>query len=252
MCIRDRPCIVQVGDVLWLGSAMPGAPAIGCLVGIAFAAFGFVSLSGGLQIDSLSWALIYLGAMATECLVTKKIVSHIQLEPWGLVLYNNLLALCLMPFTFIQEPQAMDYATWVPELMESSAYIPVIVSCGMGLTISFFGLNARKGLSATSFMVLGVVNKLASVILNFFLWEHHAPPAALACLAVCIGLGVLYSQVNSKPAAPPAEEAIRSEEKVPLSEVVGTHDLQEDSEEECSMDLIEMLVGDEEAAEKNE
>ena len=42
-----------------------------------------------IEIKSYSWGLFYLIVMSAECLVTKKIVSSIKLQPWGLVLYNN-------------------------------------------------------------------------------------------------------------------------------------------------------------------
>merc|ERR1712216_468219 len=77
---------------------------------------------------------------------------------------------------------------------EGDALGPVLASCAFGISISYFGLNARKTLQATAFSVLGVVCKFGTVLINTLLWEHHASPLGIFWLCVCIAGGILYQQ----------------------------------------------------------
>ena len=73
----------------------------------------------------------------------------------------------------------------------------VALSCAIGLGISFFGLNARRALSATAFTVLGVACKFLSIAINSTVWAHHAPHAALPWLLLALLGSVLYQKASN-------------------------------------------------------
>ena len=77
------------------------------------------------------------------------------------------------------------------------SYGPVALSCVFGLAISFFGFSCRQALSATSFTVVGVTNKLLTVLINVTVWAKHASNFGVCMLLVCIGGGVLYQVSKS-------------------------------------------------------
>jgi solute carrier family 35 protein len=54
-------------------------------------------------------------------------------------------------------------------------------------------VRARQ-VSATSFTVVGIVCKLATVVVNLLIWDKHATPAGLAALGVCLFAGSIYQQ----------------------------------------------------------
>lgn len=78
---------------------------------------------------------------------------------------------------------------------------PVALSCIFGLAISFFGFSCRQALSATSFTVVGVTNKLLTVLINVTVWTKHAGAFGICMLLVCISGGVLYQVSDAIPAA---------------------------------------------------
>ena len=54
--------------------------------------------------------------------------------------------------------------------------------------------RCRGKVSATSFTVIGVMNKCLTVLLNLIVWDQHAPPGGIICLLVCLLGGSLYRQ----------------------------------------------------------
>ena len=143
--------------------------------------------------------MAYVVSMTVDMVLIKKIVTNVGLSTWGLVYYNNVLAMVLFPIAYFISG---DYARY-PEMMASlsdesnSAILAVFTSCLMGLSISYFGLGARRSVGATTFTVLGVVNKIGTVIINTLIWSHHASPMGLAFLMVCVLGGVVYQQEAS-------------------------------------------------------
>jgi len=83
-------------------------------------------------------------------------------------------------------------------LQEGAAVGAVGLSCILGLGISYFGLNARRVLSATAFTVLGAACKFVSVILNMIIWKYHAPCAAMPWLMLALVGSVVYQRVSSR------------------------------------------------------
>lgn len=72
----------------------------------------------------------------------------------------------------------------------------------------------RSMVSATTFTLVGVVNKLLTVLLNVAIWDKHSTPAGLFAVCVCLFAGTFYQQ------APRRDEEHRSE--VRLKEVDST------------------------------
>ena len=71
------------------------------------------------------------------------------------------------------------------------------LSCIFGLAISFFGFSCRRAISATGFTVLGIVNKLLTVVINFVIWDKHSTFVGTIGLLICMIGGVMYQQSTS-------------------------------------------------------
>lgn len=198
------------------------------LVFIAASAISYVFVErGGITLTSYFWGSMYLIAITADMVVVKKVVSAVKLSSWGLVYYNNLLALMFFPVgaLFTQQPRSNsstevrtgtleiiaelftlkngienDYSSDAYTVTSSltsiwnSVFFPVAVSCVFGVMISFFAMACRKELSATTFTVLGVVNKIGTVVINYTVWQFHASPLGLIFLLACIMGGVMYQQ----------------------------------------------------------
>ena len=75
----------------------------------------------------------------------------------------------------------------------------------------YTGWLCRGMVSATTYTLVGVVNKFLTVLLNVIIWDKHASPMGLFAVCVCLLSGTLYQQAPR-----------REERKVPQVEVVTT------------------------------
>jgi hypothetical protein len=91
--------------------------------------------------------------------------------------------------------------------------LPVALFCLFGLSISFFGLSCRQAISATGFTVLGIVNKLLTVVVNLLIWDKHASLSGTIGPLICMSGGVLYQQFTTKPKAPSVEPKEENDEE---------------------------------------
>uniref|UniRef100_A0A7S0MAL8 Sugar phosphate transporter domain-containing protein n=1 Tax=Cryptomonas curvata TaxID=233186 RepID=A0A7S0MAL8_9CRYP len=85
--------------------------------------------------------------------------------------------------------------------MDSEVLLAVGVSCGVGVGISYSGWWCRSKLSATSYTVVGFLNKVVVVAINAAMWDNHASVMGIAALHVCIMGGLLYEQAPPRVAA---------------------------------------------------
>jgi len=140
----------------------------------------------------------------------------------GPVLYTNLLGIAPMLIfarlggeyskfynTVINNPDGFTLPTGTIPLM--------ILGCAAGTGIGYSGWWCRDKVSATSYTIIGVMNKCLTVIINYMIWDNHAKPAGIACLALCLVGGSVYKQ------AP-----MRKTERHPESTTVGGSEIWED------------------------
>ena len=80
---------------------------------------------------------------------------------------------------------APGHDLWTPHAI---SYL--VASCVVGLAISFTGWYCRSQVTATCYTVLGVANKMVTVLVNLLIWDEHAGLArarhACAMHAPCI------------------------------------------------------------------
>ena len=170
------------------------------LIAIFLGAIGFVLVDKKFKLHSYFWGVAYVLSMTVDMVLIKKIVTNVDLSTWGLVYYNNVLAMFLFPIAYFISGDYARYPEMIASLSDesNSAVLAISTSCLMGLSISYFGLGARRSVGATTFTVLGVVNKIGTVIINTVIWSHHASPMGLTFLMVCVFGGVVYQQEASK------------------------------------------------------
>jgi GDP-mannose transporter len=71
----------------------------------------------------------------------------------------------------------------------------------------YTGWLCRGMVSATSFTLVGVVNKFLTVLLNVIVWDKHSTPSGIAAVCLCLLAGVFYQQA-------PRRDDVKSEERV--------------------------------------
>lgn len=215
----STPILVALADTLFRKQPLPSKFTFASLLVILGGAVGYVITDSAFTVTAYSWAVAYLVVITTEMVYIKHMVTHLGLNTWGFVYYNNLLSLVLSPVfalltgEFLQLRDASREHTWVGMQM----LVSVALSCLFGLAISFFGFAARRAISATAFTVTGVVNKLLTVVINVMIWDKHASNVGVSCLLLTIVGGVLYQQTTTgapKAAPPPQPKVLDADEEL--------------------------------------
>ena len=83
----------------------------------------------------------------------------------------------------------------------NTALFWLVVSCLIGMGISWAGFWCQSLVSATTYTVVGVMNKMLTVAMNVLVWDNHASTAGIASLGVCILGGSLYQQAPLRDTA---------------------------------------------------
>eukprot|EP00755_Sulcionema_specki_P012978 Sspe_Gene.52775::Locus_29222_Transcript_1_1_Confidence_1.000_Length_1257::g.52775::m.52775 len=204
------PLCTSVLETIFLRSPAPHARAIGCMLIILACAVGY-ALNGEFQTEAYGWSALYILAMSIDTVLIKKVVTDVELTRWGLVFYNNFIALAFFPlgsYLTGELDKLLEGADGVLALLaQPRVLLPVIISCIVGVAISFFGLNTRKALQATAFIVLGVMNKFLTLLVNSVIWDKHANPLGIMCVVGCISGGIAYQQaVGTSAVTKPVED----------------------------------------------
>ena len=187
------PLLVSVLEWRMLGRTLPSRRSALALLGIFFFAAGYVASDRAFAMHGLrayTWCGVYFISICLSDTCGKQLISGLQWRSiWGPVLYTNLLATPVMlGFGVLGgEVPRLAAATW-----RSSAVALYALSCVFGIAISFTGWRCRALVSATCYTVLGVANKMLTVLANVVIWDDHATPAGIACLVGCLVCATAY------------------------------------------------------------
>lgn len=199
------PIFVAIGETLYLQQPWPSLKTWLSLGTIFGGSVLYVITDYQFTFMAYSWALAYLISMSIDFVYIKHVVMTIGLNTWGLVLYNNLEALLLFPVELLImgelkkiKHEIRDESDWY----SFEVILPVGLSCLFGLAISFFGFSCRRAISATGFTVLGIVNKLLTVVINLMVWDKHSSFIGTIGLLICMFGGVMYQQSTSNKPKP--------------------------------------------------
>ncbi|XP_022958659.1 GDP-mannose transporter GONST3-like [Cucurbita moschata] len=211
------PIFVAIGETLFLHQPWPSMKTWLSLATILGGSVLYVLTDYQFTLAAYFWALAYLISMSIDFVYIKHVVMTIGLNTWGLVLYNNLEALLLFPLELLImgelkkiKHEISDESDW----HSFAVVLPVGLSCLFGLSISFFGFSCRRAISATGFTVLGIVNKLLTVVINLVIWDKHSTFIGTVGLLICMFGGILYQQsTSSKQKAATKEVRVQETEE---------------------------------------
>ncbi|KAF4757100.1 hypothetical protein FOZ63_014583, partial [Perkinsus olseni] len=207
-------------DYYYLGRELPSGKSWLALFGIVLGAFLYMVSDDGMQVQGYFWVSLYFLAIVTEMAFVKHIINTVAMSTWTRVYYNNVLSIPVLAVAAALNGElrtlAQDY-TWTVEAVPS-----LLGSCVIGIGISFYGFHLRELVTATTFTVVGVLCKVATVLLNHAIWDHHSNVVGSLALLGCIAAGTQYRQ------APPREEKTAS---VPEARDLEMNDMQSEDEE---------------------
>jgi len=140
------------------------------------------------------WALLYLSVLSFEMVYVKHVLNRLPMTTWTRVYYNNALALLFWPPFLLLGNEHRHLQEAFAALSESRAAATVSISCVLGVGISFTGFGLRNLVTATTFTVLGVMNKVLTVLMSYLLITGAATFMGVVGLFACIGAGTMYEQ----------------------------------------------------------
>lgn len=207
------PLIVSFLDPIFLGRELPSRRSIAALSVIVVGAFGYASTDDVFKTQGLSayfWPTLYLGIITFEMVYGKKIVNGVKFKTLsGPVQYTNLLGWPPMlmfakaggefeRLNDLMKSYDVDSIFGLLGKLPTESIALLILGCFIGTGIGYTGWWCRGKVSATSFTLIGVLNKCMTVIVNMMIWDQHANAAGTFSLFLCLVGGSLYTQSPMK------------------------------------------------------
>ncbi len=232
------PIAVVVADWYFRAQALPSTRAWLALLGIVVGVIVYVAndfaeerrvepAAGGVdapsRLGTYVWPSIYFCFIVSEMVYTKcararaapprplrardasaaslsrprrrYVIDGVAMSTWSRVYYNNTLSLmpaCLMGLASGELAALLSFE-W-----SATHVLSIAASCVVATGISFFAFQLRAMVSAAHFTVIGVLNKVLTVLLNIFVWEHHAGPLGVCGLLICIVAGTVFQNEAAK------------------------------------------------------
>lgn len=191
------PISVTIVEYFLMDRAWPNIRTMISLLLVACGAFMYClsdsqfALGG---IKAYSWVIAYFFLITFEMTYGKKLTSSVKMDSvWGPVLYCNTLAALPMFLLGYLKGDYNDINTLLEELPANGAMI-LLFSCIVGTLIGYTGWLCRSMVSATTYTLVGVVNKFLTVLLNAIIWDKHSSPFGIFAVCVCLLSGTLYQQ----------------------------------------------------------
>lgn len=189
------PLAVSVLDYQYLGRELPKGQSLMSLIAILLGGFGYVSTDKEISLESLDtykWVMIWFGIMCFNMTYGKQITNTVKLSLWGNVHYSTFISLpFLFPYTILNGELFQIFEP----LEDGSTMAILLVSSIIGVAIGYSSWWCRSSISATSFTIVGVLNKFLTVLLNIIIFpEMSASLMGLICLAICLIAGTFYKQ----------------------------------------------------------
>lgn len=222
------PCLVAFLDALFLGREFPSARSWIALVTIFAGAYGYASFDPQFQTQGIAaygWPTAYLLIISFEMCYGKRIIRSVDLKTRsGPVLYTNLLGFWpMLLFAFLGGEPANYHADRLEgKPIAPAAFVFLALGCIAGTAIGYSSWWCRDKVSATSFTLIGVMNKCLTVLLNLVIWDQHAPPGGIASLAFCLIGGAIYQQAPMRAANVPASKLVVEEAEDVWEDSVGS------------------------------
>ena len=243
------PLVVSLLDPIFLGRELPSKRSFAALGMIVLGAFGYAQTDEQFKAQGLNayvWPFLYLAVITFEMVYGKKIVKSVEFATLsGPVQYTNLLGWPPMilfaqmggEFGRLKEMVAEYGASSYTDLLfmlPNESLALMVMGCLVGTGIGYTGWWCRSKVSATSYTLIGVLNKCFTVLVNLMIWDNHAPPAGIMSLFICLIGGSFYQQAPMRKQD--GDEVMKAQAK--KDEGPGAEDKELNDEENLTKPLL--------------
>jgi len=163
---------------------------------IVVGALCYVATDSEFKMETYFWVFMYFAAKTVDMLYTKRIVDTVPMTSWGRSFYNNFISMFPLGLWALYNEKVRVEEFIAAGNFTSGVFTVVLCSCIVGIGISIIGFMVREAVSATSFSVVGNMNKVLTIFINYIIWDAHASPAGLGSLAICLAAGAYYAKVK--------------------------------------------------------
>lgn len=186
------PLIVCVIEFLLMGRSLPNRRSVASLMGVVGGASVYVLNDSGIKVtgtEGIFWIGSWWVLVALQMTYGKVLTDKIVMSQWERVFYNNFFAI---PPTI-----ALYYGMGENQkqmLSKDGALSYLMLSCVVGVAISYSGWKCRSVVTATTFTLVGVLNKMITVMFAVILWPKDSSVPKTLALVACVGFGLLYEE----------------------------------------------------------
>jgi len=197
--------IVALGDVLWFGQQasgwvwlslvlMVGSALVAALNDLAFHFTGYM------------WMILNCGVSAAYVLYVRFAMKKTQLNEWGMVYYNNAIAIPFVLPILILSGELSVLHEELPKFLTLGFMATLLWSGVVGFLLGLCSLWTVKTTSPTTYSTVGALNKIPLTVIGYYVFA--SPISMLVRISIAIGLfaGALYAWAKQKALQPKASD----------------------------------------------
>jgi len=171
------------------------------LGGVVFFAYLYVSQDSGIAVEGSEgfvWLFIWWMLLALQMTYGKWMTSAIEMTQWERVFYTNAFAVPPNMLIWYFSDDSSPAKAHVMDRLDSYQKNMLLLSCVIGVCISYSGWRCRTVVTATTFTLVGVVNKMATIAFTMIVWPKETTFAKVVVLIFCVLFGLLYQEAPMK------------------------------------------------------
>ena len=220
--IALRACsLISVSIVEWLflGRELPCRRSAASLTMVALGAVAYYTTGTQFDLEGTSefiWAIACFLLLTLEMTYGKKLISSVQMDSvWGPVLYCNLLAAFPMFLVGYSNGDYEFLSEFIVE-MPAGGVALLLFSCVAGTLMAYTGWLCRGMISATSYTLIGVINKFGTILLGVVVWGQHVSGERIAAVCLFLLSGAFYQQPPKRVVSAARPMQVQSDIELPL------------------------------------
>ena len=146
-------------------------------------------------VQGFAWLFVWWILLALQMTYGKWMTEEIEMTQWERVFYTNAFA---VPPTIILFFATGEQGKVSGLEMGDWAWFWLVASCAMGVGISYSGWRSRSVITATTFTLVGVLNKMATIAFTVIVWPHDTSALSIVSLVFCILFGLMYQDAPKR------------------------------------------------------
>jgi len=185
----STPLALSLCEYCFMQREMPSVKSWIALLTLTLGAALYVYTDAGFHIKGYAFVMVWYVVFCADQLYLRRIVDVVPMSTnWGRVYYSNFIGCLPLPLLGIMSGEHP------PREWTSVAVGIFVVSLVLSTAISYFAWQTRALVSAAAFSVLGNVCKVLTITINCLVWDKHATPFGVFCLALCLSASLMYEQ----------------------------------------------------------